>query len=256
MLAGAVAVMTTIGPRAAGRSECFILARPGHAPFVSDAAECAHPTAPASTFKIPHALIALQTGVITATTVFEWDGSPRANESWQRAHTLDSAIKWSVLPFFQNTARLIGRERMRQWLTRLVYAADSFDGEISMFWLNGDLVVSPLEQLSFLDRFFAHQLPVAPEHIATVQRAMEMPHGEVTLAAGPKPFVLSWPVAPLVRSKTGNTTVDGERVSWLIGALEIGTARSLFVARVRSTEPLDNAAAIDFARRMLDAQRP
>ncbi|HUR81258.1 MAG TPA: hypothetical protein VM733_10865, partial [Thermoanaerobaculia bacterium] len=40
---------------AAPRNECFMLqALDGSAPFVSDAAECAVKTAPASTFKVPH----------------------------------------------------------------------------------------------------------------------------------------------------------------------------------------------------------
>jgi beta-lactamase class D len=43
-------------------SECVILqALDGGDPFVSDAAECAVKTAPASTFKVPHSLIALDT---------------------------------------------------------------------------------------------------------------------------------------------------------------------------------------------------
>ena len=70
----------------------------------SDPAECARATAPASTFKIPHALIALQTGMITPATVVEWDGTKYWSAPWQRSHTVDSAIKWSVLPFFQRTA--------------------------------------------------------------------------------------------------------------------------------------------------------
>src|SRR3979490_2431579 len=36
--------------------------------------ECDRRTLPASTFKIPHALIALDTGVVTDQTVMTWDG--------------------------------------------------------------------------------------------------------------------------------------------------------------------------------------
>ncbi|HKE84118.1 MAG TPA: penicillin-binding transpeptidase domain-containing protein, partial [Vicinamibacterales bacterium] len=255
-LIATIAMASSIASTAAPEAECFMLARQGRPAFVSDSDECGHPTAPASTFKIPHALIALETGVITADTIFRWDGSSRANESWQRDHTLDSAIKWSVLPFFQNTARLIGPERMHRGLARLKYARDSFDGDISTFWLNGDLVVSPVEQLAFLERFFGGQLPVSAQHVASVQRAMQMPTGQVLMAAGPHRFDLSWPADTVVRTKTGNTTVMDERVSWVIGALEVKRERYLFVARVRRGGSLDTSAAIDLAQRELNAHRP
>src|SRR5688572_24631367 len=85
------------------RRECFMLqALDGSAPFVSDRTECAVPAAPASTFKIPHALIALETGVVTNShAVVKWDGSEQQFASWKRDHSLDSAIKWSALWYFQ-----------------------------------------------------------------------------------------------------------------------------------------------------------
>ncbi len=99
---------------ATARQTCVVIGALGAPPIGSDPAECARATAPASTFKIPHALIALQTGVITPASAVEWDGTKYWSAAWQRSHTVESAIKWSVLPFFQRTARLIGRDRMRR----------------------------------------------------------------------------------------------------------------------------------------------
>ncbi len=39
--------------------------------------DCSRRTLPASTFKVPHALVALQTRVVTAKTVINWDGMKR-----------------------------------------------------------------------------------------------------------------------------------------------------------------------------------
>jgi beta-lactamase class D len=237
--------------------ECFVFARLGEPrPFVSNATECDLKTAPASTFKIPHALIALDTGVVTAETVIKWDGTPRDFESWQRDHTLDSAMKSSVLPFFQRTARSIGAERMRTGLTSTGYASDTFDGEISTFWLNGDLVVSPLEQVAFLQRLFSGSLPTSPGHVSTVTNAIRMPTGQILNAAGSQPFVLNWPAATVVRAKTGNTRVNGEQVSWLVGALELKRITYTFAARKRSSAPLERTAGTAVAIRGLNAQRP
>lgn len=244
-------------PAAQERGDCFIYARlVASKPFVSNANECRLRTAPASTFKIPHALIALQAGVITPQTVFTWDGTPRDFATWQRDHTLDSAMKWSVLPFFQRTARLIGPERMRRGLSSLGYASDTFDGDISLFWLNGDLVVSPLEQFAFLRRLFSGTLPIPARHVSAVKDAIRMPPGRIVNASGVHPFTINWPSTTIVRAKTGNTTVEGEQVSWLVGALELNGIHHVFVARVRSTGALERAAATDLAVRGLHAQKP
>ena len=243
-------------PQAAAAAECVVIGVLGAAPNVSDAAECARPTSPASTFKIPHALIALQTGVIDVDTVVPWNGTTYDSTPWQRSHTVVSAIQWSVLPFFQQTARLIGRERMRQQLASLTYAADGFDGELTMFWLNGDLVVSPLEQHAFLQRFFAGRLPIDGAHVATVRRALQMPAGQVTNASGSHRFTLAWPDPVVVYAKTGNAAVDGERVSWLVGAVESRGTQHVVVARVRAAGTLDGTAGLEAARRALDRFKP
>ncbi len=238
-------------------AECFVFSRLGESKsFVSNAKECDHKTAPASTFKIPHALIALETGVVTAETIFKWDGTRYDFESWRRDHTLDSAITWSVLPFFQRTARLIGAERMRQGLTSLGYAADTFDGDISTFWLNGDLVVSPLEQLAFLPRVFSGTLPTAAGPVSTVTNAIRMPTGQIVNASGSQPFALNWPSSTVVRAKTGNTRANGEQVSWLVGALELKGINYVFVARARSSATLARTAGIAVAARGLNALKP
>src|SRR4029453_11981339 len=78
--------------RAAGLRECFMFARLDDEQAVtSDTRECDQPTAPASTFKIPHALIALETGVIDERTVVPWDGTAYDFASWRQDHTLESA---------------------------------------------------------------------------------------------------------------------------------------------------------------------
>jgi beta-lactamase class D len=237
--------------------ECVIVIRMNApAPDVSNAPECDRKTSPASTFKIPHALIALETRVVDSATLFKWDGTRYDFESWRRDHTLDSAIKASVYPFFQRTARLIGRQRMKRHLASIGYASDRFDGELTTFWTNGDLVISPREQVVFLQRMFSGKLPVDPRHVATVKSALTMPADRIANAAGVHPFPLNWP-GTIVRAKTGNTTVDGERVSWLVGQLQSADAEFVFASRVRSSDTsLPSTAGADLAVRVLNQLNP
>jgi beta-lactamase class D len=235
--------------------ECFVLSRPGEADRVSGSRECAAATAPASTFKIPHALIALETGVVTPATIVKWDGTPRDFETWRRDHNLDSSIRWSVYPFFQHTARLIGRDRMKQSLGSLAYAADTFDGELTTFWNTGDLVVTPIEQVAFLRRLMAGKLPIDARHVATVRQALRMPAGQITNAAGTHTFALTWPKSASVHAKTGNTTVNGERVSWLVGWVTLDGVDTVFAGRIRAKGTLGNTAGAEVALRGLNESR-
>jgi beta-lactamase class D len=146
------------------RHECAIVEGPdGKRRVIGDTPECEVKTAPASTFKVPHTLIALETGVVTnALAIVPWDGKRQTFPAWERDHSLDSAVKASVLPFFRRTAAAIGRDRMTAYLKRLRYGSDAFEGELTSFWLNGDLVISPLEQIDFMSRLARGALPVAP----------------------------------------------------------------------------------------------
>ncbi len=240
------------------RHECVVIqALDGTAPYVSDAVECAVRTTPASTFKVPHAVIALETGVVTdALELVKWNGTKHSYPTWTRDHSLASAMKWSVLWFFQRTATSIGRERMAESLKRLRYGRDGFDRELTAFWLNGDLVISPAEQLEFLGRLVRYELPVARRHIDTVKAAFQMPPGTITNAAGEHRFALTWPGLRVVRAKTGNATLGSERVSWIIGHIETNGRAHVFVSRVRAGEALPSSAGADLALRVLNTRGP
>ena len=83
---------------------------------------CAERFLPASTFKIANSLIGLETGVIKgADFVIPWDSVKTWNESWNRDHTLRSAIKYSVVPYYRELARRVGREKSRHYLNIFDY---------------------------------------------------------------------------------------------------------------------------------------
>jgi beta-lactamase class D len=236
-----------VAPSAAA-GECVIVAPLDGAPeTVVGGDECDRRTLPASTFKIPHALIALDTGVVSDSTTMKWDGTKQDFPTWERDHTLDSAIKSSVVWFFQRAARAIGKDRELEHLRAFNYGSQTFSGPVDAFWLNGELTISPREQIAFLKRMYGYQLPIARRHVDTVIAAMTMPPGKLTNAAGTHEFALVSP-PPVVRAKTGNGSVKGERASWVIGEVESDGRRFVFASRVRSsTRDLKTTAGADLA---------
>lgn len=69
---------------------------------------------PASTFKIPHTLFALDAGVVRDEfQVFPWDGTKRGIETWNHDQNLRSAMRNSVVGFIRSSpGRLVKSVRV------------------------------------------------------------------------------------------------------------------------------------------------
>ncbi len=198
------------------------------------AADCSTRLSPASTYKIPHALIGLETGAITETTVEKWDGVRHPDQpKWNLDHTVFSAMKPSVLWFFQRMAPRIGAERAQEWLRRFSYGNADTSGPITQYWVNGRLRISPDEQLSFLTKFYGGTLPVKKDYVDRLQEAMLQAPGTVENARGVTGINATWRPGIELNSKTGATTIEsGESVSWLVGQLTVDDRRVAFASAV------------------------
>lgn len=166
---------------------------------------------PASTFKIPNTLIALESGVATdANFAIAFDSIRDRREGfwtpeWSRDQTLRSAFQNSVYWFYQEVARRVGLERMGEYLSLFSYGNQDMGGGVDRFWLEGDLRISPREQVDFLRNFYEGRLGVSPRSTAILKEVM-------VLESGPG-YVLS--------GKTGTADVTPTReLAWLVGYLE------------------------------------
>ena len=136
--------------------------------------QCEERLSPCSTFKVPNALIGLETGVLSGPDDEKpWDGTQHSREVNNRDHDLASAIRHSVVWYFQDVALDIGAERMQTWLDALDYGnRDISDGQ-DRFWLSSSLQISAVEQLRFMAALDAEVLPASPENQAIVKAMME-----------------------------------------------------------------------------------
>ena len=214
----------------------------------SDAARCSARLSPASTFKIPHALVALETGVVTTTTIEKWNGTRHPQQpSWDRDHTVLSAMKPSVLWFFQRIAPRVGATRMHEWLLRLHYGNADTSGEVTQYWVNGTLRVSPEEQVAFLRRFYEQSLPIRTDYQLAVREALTQQPGTQQNARGVHKLPDAWPAHAELNSKTGASTTARESVSWLVGALTVSGKRYVFASAVWRQGGVDQLAATHHA---------
>ncbi len=201
---------------------------------------CNEPTIPASTFKIPHSLIALDTGVVADPSApFVWDGTEYPGmPSWQRDHDLPSALYHSVVWVYQHTAREIGRERMREYLEAFDYGNARVEGPIDLFWLGGgSLEISPEQSLDFMAALYRDELPRAQEHLPRLREMLVRPPSSFS---GRMPKDMSAPElheAATFSAKTGTGRHEGGSVSWLVGHVACPQRQHVFVSRVIAEGP-------------------
>jgi len=128
---------------------------------------------PASTFKIVNSLIGLEIGRITdEKMLIKWDGIKRWNDDWNKDLTMEDAFKVSAVPYYQQVARLIGKDTMQRWLDSTHYGNQKIGSRIDSFWLDNSLKISADEQLGLVKRLYFDQLPFQKRTQQIVRDAM------------------------------------------------------------------------------------
>ena len=128
---------------------------------------------PASTFKVINSLIGLETGkILDENMVIKWDGFVRPNAAWNKDLSMKEAFKASAVPYYQEVARRIGRDTMKNFIDTLSYGNKNISGLIDSFWLNNTLKISPDEQIGLMKRLYFDQLPFRKSVQQTVRDVM------------------------------------------------------------------------------------
>ena len=210
----------------------FLIFDPQRNAFYSnDFSWCQERDLPASTYKIPHSIIALETGVVAdQNTLFTWDGEPRQLKIWEQDLNFRQAFHYSCVPCYQSIARQIGPERMKEHLQPFNYGYMQFDSSnIDRFWLEGESQINQWGQIDFLRRFFYQELPISERTYGLMRDLMLIDQSPDYRLSG----------------KTGWAIRDGQNSGWFVGYLERGEAVYFFATRVI---PLPGRDMDDFSR--------
>jgi len=185
--------------------------------WVWNEARAAERFCPASTFKVPHALMALDAGVVRDEfQVFAWDGDEHTIAGWNRDQNLRSSMRHSVVWLYQDFARAIGVERERAYLEKLDYGNRTVGDDVATFWLDSSLRISALEQVAFLRRLYRNELPFAVEHQRLVKDVMINEAGR------------DW----ILRAKTGWQVRLERHLGWWVGWVETPQGAVFFALNI------------------------
>ncbi|WP_291862103.1 penicillin-binding transpeptidase domain-containing protein [Marinilabilia sp.] len=161
---------------------------------------------PASTFKIPHSLIAIEEKAIKDTTeVIKWDGHEWPHKTWNQDQTLKTAMRYSCIWVYFSFAEQIGIDKYYKYVNEFNYGNKDLTGPPTRFWLAGLFKISANEQVDFLKRFYNYDLPVSRNSIDIVKDLIVLEQNDFYTLSG----------------KTGSGRLtDNEYIMWLVGYVE------------------------------------
>lgn len=172
---------------------------------------------PASTSKIIHSLVFLETGALkNAEEVLKWDGVKRSIAVWNQDHDLRSAFKNSAVWFYVESSKRVGQEKMQHYYNLADYGNRSTNGFGKDYWNAGDLRVTMREQIGFLKRLHENRLPFSARSINTVK--------EIAVLEKTDKYVL--------RAKTGWSDADAPGVGWFVGYVTRGADTYFFALEI------------------------
>lgn len=194
--------------------------------------ECQKRFPPASTFKVPLSVIAFDTGVLKdEKQVLKWDGTKRMLDAWNQDQDARSWMKESVVWFSQRLTPKMGKVKAETYLSKFNYGNADLSSGLTDAWLhppgnkNGNLEISPIEQLEFMKRLWTSQLPVK-------MRSMDLTKEIMYLETSPNGYKLS--------GKTGSNFFDREKniqLGWFIAHVTNGTDEYLSVVMISDLKP-------------------
>lgn len=159
---------------------------------------------PASTFKIPNTIIGLATKTVKdVDEVLPYGGKPQFIKEWEQDMSLREAIRVSNVPVYQELARRIGFERMREYISRFNYGNANIGEVIDRFWLDGPLKISAFEQTLFLQRYLSGGFPHTHATISVLNSITQLEsHSEKSLT---------------LHGKTGWCVAEKPAIGWWVG---------------------------------------
>ncbi|MGJ8531850.1 MAG: class D beta-lactamase [Alphaproteobacteria bacterium] len=195
--------------------------------WVHNEARATQPKTPASTFKIPNSLFALEAGAVAnVDELVPWDGTKRRIKAWNKPHSLRSGIIVSSVPTYQELARRIGLDQMATFVAKAGYGNQQIGDVVDMFWLRGPLQISAYEQIDFLKRLHARALPFARDNLEATIDILEVDRGE------------NW----VLRAKTGWAINTKPSIGWYVGWLELQSDTYVFALNI---DMLDSKIHLD-----------
>jgi beta-lactamase class D len=191
---------------------------------------------PASTFKIPNSIIALETGVVRdENEIIPYGGKPQPFKQWEKDMSMREAITLSAVPIYQELARRVGLDRYHEWLPRLDFGNNEAGTVVDRFWLDGPLEVSAMEEARFVARLAQGKLDASARSQAIVRDILRLESHNGRVLYG----------------TTGWCTSRTPNIGWWTGWVEDGSKITAFSLNIDMRDSSDAPKRVAIGKTLL-----
>lgn len=225
-------------PAAAAPACTLVIDATTGATLVHAGDRCDARVSPASTFKIPLALMGFDSGILKTADEPAWpyDESYRAwREEWKQTTTPTTWLRDSVVWYSQQLTRTMGMARFQRYVVALNYGNRDLMGDrekhdgLTSAWLSSSLQISPTEQAAMLRRLLAKALPVsAAAMTATIALVPAFPEGDGWSVQGKTGSGL--------QQQAGGATIPDRQTGWFIGWARKAERTVIFVRLIEDDQ--------------------
>jgi beta-lactamase class D len=189
---------------------------------------CDQRFSPASTFKVPLAVMGYDAGILTGKDDPAWDYKAEYNAVERDRKTVDPTI-WerdSVIWYSREITRRLGGQKFAAYVAAFNYGNADVSGTpgkddgLTHSWVDSSLAIAPTEQVAFLRKMLRSELPVSAKA------------NDMTVAILPRFEAGGWTVQGKTGStryrKTSQDAKAKQAIGWFIGWATIGDKRIVF----------------------------
>ena len=200
-------------------------------------------TSPNSTYKIYDALFGLEEGIITVNNSFmAWNRTDYPFETWNADQNLCSAMQSSVNWYFQEIDEQLGASVIKNYMKKIGYGNESIHSNLSTYWMQSSLKISPVEQVELLLDFYHNSFHFMPKNINAVKDSICLfsleNFSSKNFSSESKSFY----------GKTGTGRVDGQDVNgWFIGYIEAVDNTYFFAVNIQAAENATGSKASEIS---------
>ncbi len=165
------------------RTICTIIADARTGAVLHEDGDCRTRVTPASTFKIPLAVMGYDSGFLSTADApalpFRQGYADWGGRNWQQTTTPLRWMTYSVVWYSQLIARNLGAEGLSRYGERFDYGNRDFSGDpgkangLERSWISSSLTISPFEQTVFLHRLLTGKLPVSADAVRKTAAIVE-----------------------------------------------------------------------------------
>lgn len=174
---------------------------------------------PGTIFKIAEVLIGVESSRLT-----DKNSTLNTADSSLGKVTLQSAFDQNNTEFFRELAIKIGKDTLSQWIDTLKYGNMNV-ADTTGFWNDGQLIISPDEQLGFMSKIYFNKLPF--------EKYAQQLIKDLLLKEDNTLYRMSY--------TTGSAmSVNKEPMAWITGWIEENRHVYFFVSLIKSKENRDD----------------